>query len=270
MLIKVQPRGEFLVGLGQRCQTPKSDRAGGGGGKHARAVGPRIEEVQVTLGLHRAHGVARATGVFVVFLDHVLASVLFPALEQRQIGAAIESLGVLDASDVQHGGQEIDRGNHVLLVDATGLGDARPADHPRRVRAVMVKLRFGKRQRHAVVGHKHDHGFVRLAAVLERLKHGAHGIVCAAHTGIIKGQFRTHLRVIKKETGNGQLGGGENSRRFVRVFRPSPEWLVRIRDVDHETERLLRRLGLRDASGGGDAVRRNILEVRFRTIRQCI
>ena len=58
VFVEIQTGGEFSVRLGQGRQPAEGGRAGGGCSEHALAVGPRVEEVQETLGLNGAHGIA--------------------------------------------------------------------------------------------------------------------------------------------------------------------------------------------------------------------
>ena len=45
---------------------------------------------------------------------------------------------------------------------------------------------------------------------------------------------------------------------------------MRIGNIDHQTKRFLRRLGLRDADGGGGAVGLHVLDVRLGAVGQCV
>ena len=136
----------------------------------------------------------------------------------------------------------------------------------------MIELRLGKRQGHAVIGHEHHHGVVRLTAVLECGQNFAHAIISAPHAGVVQRQFLAHIRIIKKETGDRHFVRLENTRRHMGIlaatFWLAPERLVRVRDVDHQTKRFIGCLGLGDTGGGGDAIGFHILYVRLRPIGQ--
>ena len=185
---------------------------------------------------------------------------------------AIKSSRVLGVNDVQQCGQHVHGGNHVFAVHHAGAGYSRPAHHPWRVRAVVVQLRFGERQRHAVIRKEHHHCVVGFATGLKRLEYFPHAVIRPPHTRVIQGKLLAHLGIIEQETGYGHLVGGKDARRHVRIlatsFDNAPKRLVRIGDIDREAERFPRRLGLRNAVSSGDAVRSRILDVRPRAIRQ--
>ena len=56
----------------------------------------------------------------------------------------------------------------------------------------------------------------------------------------------------------------------MRVIRAFPERFVRIGNVDHQTKRFLRFLGLRDAGGGGGAVGLHVFKMRLGAVGQRI
>ncbi len=85
----------FSTGLcGTTRKIPKASTAWtvGRGGHDPSPVGPGIEQIQVLPRLDRSHGVARAAGVFVVFLDHEVTALLLTAAQQRCERSSVETM----------------------------------------------------------------------------------------------------------------------------------------------------------------------------------
>ena len=207
------------------------------------AVRPWIKDIEIFLGLNWRASDRGAAGVLVVFLDDVIAIRLRLAVQERLEAAAIQTGWMRDADDIEQCGQEIDGRDHVLAIDRAGLGNARPANDERRLRAAVIKLRFDKRHPHAVVGQENHECVIGLAG-LSALPNAADGIIGSAHGGIIVRKFGPHGGVVEQVAGNRHFLWLEDSRWLVRIV-DSPaatafavKRLVRIGDVDHQAKRL--------------------------------
>jgi hypothetical protein len=77
-----------------------------------------IEQVQVLPCLDGAHGIARASRVFVIHLEHPITPRLLSATQQRRERPAVQAGGMRHVDDIQQRGQQIDRRDQMALVDA--------------------------------------------------------------------------------------------------------------------------------------------------------
>ena len=249
VLEEVEACGDGGIGFRECDHASVGGGALGGGGHGAGAVGPRVEEVGVVLRDDGTHGVAIATGVFVVFGDDEVAAGLGFTAEDGGETAAVHAGGCGHGDDFEQRGQQIDSGDEMAVVDGGGFRDAGPTHHQWRAGAVEVELGLRERQWHAVVGEENDEGAGVLAGFLERTKNCAEGVVAAADGRVVEGELRAHFGIVGEEAGHGDFGGRIDAARFVDLGLTVlvVERFVGIGDVEVETKRFAGLLRARDA-----------------------
>ena len=89
---------------------------------------PFVVDVSIMMVLEGGHGEGDFSGGFVVDGVDVVAAILFLAVEEGDVGAAIHAWGLGEVENVEDGGHEVDAGDEVVVVDGAGLGMAGPAD----------------------------------------------------------------------------------------------------------------------------------------------
>ena len=178
-------------------------------------------------------------------------------------GAAVEAGGMRDFDDVEQGGEEIDSGDEVGVIDGTGLGDAGPADHQGGAGAVVVELGFGEGEGHAVVGEEEDDGALVFAGFLKGAEDLAEAVVGAANGGVVFGELGADLGVVEEEAGDGDFVGGEDAGGDVGVGLAAfgVEGFVGVGDVEVEAEGFACGFGVGDARLGGGVVGGGVFDV---------
>lgn len=202
----------------------------------------------------------------------MVAVVLGFASKDRGEGATVEAGGMRDFDDVEQGGEEIDSGDEMLVIDGAGFGDAGPADHQWGAGAVVVELGFGEREGHAVVGEEEDDGALVFAGFLEGAEDLAEAVVGAADGGVVFGELGANLGVVEEEAGDGDFVGGEDAGGNVGVGFAvfGVEGFVGVGDVEVEAEGFAGGFGVGDAGLGGEVVGGGVFDVGLGAVGECV
>ena len=154
-----------------------------------------LKDVVETLGLNSPHRMPTAARALVVLLEHMiqLRLNLYPSKPDRN---ERPSRAFADARCPRHQAASAaspKRENHVIRIMRSRLDLARPADHPGRARAVVIRARLGEGKGHAVVGKEHDNRLVRPPRFVQGSQGFSQAIIGPAdgHVVAVASSFRT-------------------------------------------------------------------------------
>ena len=134
-----------------------------------------------------------------------------------------------------------------MAVYGSSLGDSRPTNHQRCSRTVVVKLCFGERQWHSVVGEEKDNRVICLLAFVQRSQDFSDGIIGPSYRRVIAGQFFPNDRIVGQKSRNRNLVSRVNLRRDMWVISScnlTKKRLVWIGYIDDQAKRFPGCLGL--------------------------
>jgi hypothetical protein len=267
---QIEPGGQRRVGAGQFLHPPEGGSAARGRRHHARAVGPRVEQVAVLPCDDRPHRVPVTTGVLVVFRHDVVTALLRRSAQHRGEGPAVDPGRFWQAEHFEHRGQQVHPRDEMTLIYGARAGHPGPAHHPRRARAVEIQLGLSEGEGHPVVGEEYHDGALLLAGFAERREDGAEAVVRATDGGLVTGEFDPHLWVVEEEAGHRDLRRRKYAARPVagvggRVL--AEKRLVRVGEIEVQEERFPRAAGLVDSAARALAVGGGVLLVQRGAVR---